>query len=216
MSEDVYLRDHGVYISEINRKGFVGRLLRQACQVARGGPAVRALASGSDFDLMTWWSSGEYIVDFARGGLAFENVVKGRILLSGYVVHRIEQREARELARRQQKKGEAIAIEDMKAKLPFVYDERAGLNRIVGLSTKTLSLSEVLPHQDLHGLPPDVVDGLGVVRNVRDTLHYLEAEPGDIDFAVLGDLLNYMERTVVPEVNAIANDLSWPALRLEP
>lgn len=215
MSQDVYLRDHGAYVSEINRKGFVGRLLRQACEVARGGPAVRALASGSEFDLMNWWSSGEYIVDFAREGLAFENVVKGRILLSGYVVHRIERREACELARRQ-KKGEPIAIEDMKAKLPFVYDDRAGLNRIVGLSTKTLSLSEVLPHRTLHRLPPDVVDGLGVVRNVRDTLHYLEAEPGEIAFAVLGDLLNYMERTVVPEVNAIANDLSWPALSLEP
>jgi hypothetical protein len=104
MSEDVYLRDHGVYISETNRKGFVGRLLRQACQVSRGGSAVRALASGSDFDLMAWWSSGEYIVDFARVGLAFENVAKGRILLRGYVVHRIESRQAPELARRQHKR----------------------------------------------------------------------------------------------------------------
>ena len=165
---------------------------------------------GATLTSSTWWSpSGEYIVDFARVGLAFENVAKGRILLSGYVVHRIEPWQAPELARRQRKKGEAIAIEEMKAKLPFVYDERAGLNRIVGLSTKTLSLSEVLQHRDLHGLPADVVDGLDVVRNVRDTLHYLEAEPGEINFAVLGDLLNHIEQTVVPEVNAIANELSW-------
>jgi hypothetical protein len=65
-------------------------------------------------------------------------------------------------------------------------------------------------------LPADLVDGLDVVRNVRDTLHYLEAEPGEFNFAVLGGLLNHIEQTVVPEVNAIANDLSWPALRLEP
>jgi hypothetical protein len=104
----------------------------------------------------------------------------------------------------------------MKAELPFVYDEGAGLNRIVGLSTKTLSVGEVLRHRDLHGLPADVVDVLDVVRNIRNTLHYVEAEPGEINFAVLGDLLNHIEQAVVPEVNAIANDLSWPALRLQP
>ena len=175
---------------------------------------MRALAYGNDFDLMAWWSSGEYIVDFARIGVAFENVAKGRILLSGHVVHRIESRQAPELASRQ-KKGQAIAIEAMNAALPFVCDRRLGLKRIVGLGTKTLSLSEVLGYRELHALPADVVDGLSLVRRVRDTLHYIEAEPGEINFEVLGDLLKYVERTVVPEVNRIADDLSWPGLRLE-
>jgi hypothetical protein len=81
MAEDVWLRDHIPYVNELNRLGTAYRLAQAGHALIARAPVANALMTGAPFDKLTWLTEYDYIVDYARIAMGYENYVKGLLLL---------------------------------------------------------------------------------------------------------------------------------------
>lgn len=140
---------------------------------------------------------------------AFENILKAKLLLNGYLIHQINKKhneKTKKWFQEQQKNPIKIKdiyqIENFKAK---------GLNdqRFLSLNRTTLGIEKILEegYIKILGIPSEIISILKKIKTERNTLHFQVVRLYGIgfeDFKKYQRLRDYIEANIKPLINNLS------------
>jgi hypothetical protein len=157
----------------------------------------------------------ELLLDAIKISTCFENYIKARLLLNGYVIHAIrrDMKGYENLAKQQ--RTMPVTISDLKSVEGYVYDPKLGVNTLRGISPHTLTYSLLIGNQNYiatHGVPQGIIDILNQYNETRNTLHFLGSTSSRYDRRLLQEidaLIDYINQHLVTTHNALTDPLAW-------
>lgn len=210
---DVYRRDQICYLDETNQKGAAARLLRAGYILFRKTPLVEHFQQNENLDFPIWYYSNEYIIDLTRIQACIEHYINARILLSGFVVHQFKKSSKPLYDKLKDTSTGLVTIKDLRLNTSFTYISNNQHNEIQELSHTTWGFHKLIELRSIHMMPIPVV--VTVIKNnrIRNTLHFTEAEPEDFNPESIKEVITFVESTIIPLLDRLADELKIPNLK---
>lgn len=157
------------------------------------------------------------LIDDIQISISFENYLKSKLLLSGFVIHIIDSKALGEKFREYEKKQRKrpITISDIK-KAEGVFRKRKTNYIFHSLTEKTINYSTLLNkpnYKDRIKLPPELFRILDNIRKRRNNLHYLINYSTVYNSKVLTDyqyLKSIIDNRLVNQYNRLLKNLDFP------
>lgn len=136
------------------------------------------------------------VVDAFRITTCFENLFKARLLLKGFVIHRIDPHFAPTLALAKQQKKRPIRISDLKQAEGLIGKRNIDY-QFLSLNEQTLKWSTLVResrYRSAIGLPDELYESLADYSAKRNSLHFLALDSSQHSSEVVRDL-RYIRRS---------------------
>lgn len=159
------------------------------------------------------WSLDPAVLDAFRITTCFENLFKARLLLAGYVIHRVS-RQAAYCSIERRQRSQPIRIGEIK-KMEGLRGRQAAGYSFASLSPQTLRWSTLVGEPAYRAqlrLPDRLFDVLKTLADKRNTLHFLALEASTYNVQVVEDLRyirTCFNRFVVQQHNRLVLDLGF-------
>jgi hypothetical protein len=164
----------------------------------------------------------ENLLDAIKISICFENYMKAKLIVNGYVVHNISNEPLNSTLRNKQKE-QPVSLKEIMEIHSWVKSERSEHYLLKCLTEHTIKFSTMLSkkgYRDVLCMPVDIVRIVREVGEKRNTLHYLTGEfgkYGDKPLADLRALIEFVESDIRALQNQMVDDLGEiPEKKLRP